>query len=40
MPAPPGAGEAKPQEVMVLHTLVVDPQVKGQGLGQPVCGLL
>ena len=23
--------EAKPQEVMVLHTLVVDPQVKGKG---------
>ena len=25
--------EAKPQEVMVLHTLVVDPQVKGKGWG-------
>ena len=25
--------EAKPQEVMVLHTLVVDPQVKGNGWG-------
>ena len=25
--------EAKPQDVMVLHTLVVDPQVKGKGWG-------